>query len=214
MIGPMIEKIVTYLGLDPQPPPKGRAGAAGQDPPPEPRRPSRTPDTSTLAALPSHRLGSAAPHGGPMPLNNGPAALPRLWPSADAPVPSVCRTTRDLIGSPAGTALSPRRGTNREDCPAGVRLYPWAAYRGHCMTSRRLALESMMGLSLAPWAVVGTAGCDCHEREPASPSAVEEDRIRRWMDAYGLSSKGFDEPIQTQKFVDTFLLPSQAICMV
>jgi hypothetical protein len=28
---PVIEKILTHLGLDPQPPPKGRAGEAGQD---------------------------------------------------------------------------------------------------------------------------------------------------------------------------------------
>jgi hypothetical protein len=28
---PVIEKILTHLGLDPQPPPKGRAFEAGQD---------------------------------------------------------------------------------------------------------------------------------------------------------------------------------------
>ena len=28
---PVIEKILTYLGLDPQPPPEGRAREAGQD---------------------------------------------------------------------------------------------------------------------------------------------------------------------------------------
>ena len=39
----MIEKILTHLGLDPQPPPRGRARGAARLKPPEPRRPSRTP---------------------------------------------------------------------------------------------------------------------------------------------------------------------------
>jgi len=39
----VIEKILAHLGLDPQPPPRGRAREAGPTSPPEPRRPSQTP---------------------------------------------------------------------------------------------------------------------------------------------------------------------------
>ncbi|GMV02625.1 MAG: transposase [Burkholderiaceae bacterium] len=58
---PVIEKILTHLGLDPQPPPRGRAREAGHDRSrlaPAIRRPSRAADTSR------HRLRSLAPAAG------------------------------------------------------------------------------------------------------------------------------------------------------
>jgi hypothetical protein len=65
---PVIEKILTHLGLDPQPPPRGRAREAGQRfaaLPPEPRRhkhPSQTPVTNTTpqAATPNRSRGDVA----------------------------------------------------------------------------------------------------------------------------------------------------------
>ncbi|GMV03331.1 MAG: hypothetical protein AMXMBFR52_29860 [Burkholderiales bacterium] len=58
---PVIEKILAHLGLDPQPPPRGRAREAGHDRSrlaPAIRRPSRAADTSR------HRLRSLAPAAG------------------------------------------------------------------------------------------------------------------------------------------------------
>jgi hypothetical protein len=57
---PVIENVLTHLGLDAQPPPKGRAREADQD-----FGACAAPalaDTSAQAALPSRRRGSAARH--------------------------------------------------------------------------------------------------------------------------------------------------------
>jgi hypothetical protein len=46
----VIEKILNHLGLDPQPPPRGRGREAGKALPPEPRWPSHTLPVTHIAA--------------------------------------------------------------------------------------------------------------------------------------------------------------------
>lgn len=65
---PVIEKILSHLGLDPQPPPKGRAREAGQD---FPARVAPVASTSTRAAPPRRGRGGAARHGGQTPQDSG-----------------------------------------------------------------------------------------------------------------------------------------------
>jgi hypothetical protein len=65
---PVVEKILTHLGLDPQPPPKGRAREAGQD---FAARAALAGNTSPQAAPASCSRGELARHGGATPQDSG-----------------------------------------------------------------------------------------------------------------------------------------------